>query len=198
MPYPRRSHVKQASYSFVKKRLIDGLIPAYYLRTLAWGALTRCYPDLFTVWMEDENEEGGYRMIQAMDRLPSNPEGEWERETIMTMIKRRIIISRTYAHPFKLILCGCRYICCYRSRGYLWHCHREYERAEGGHGLFECPWRLREWHDAAINMLVAIVLPHRFVFSALQNISSFFGGSNWSYWASEYVTTREAWAAIFS
>lgn len=60
----------------LRERLIDGLIPAYYLRTLAWGALTRCYPNLFTVWMEDENEEGGYRMIQAMDRLPSNPEGE--------------------------------------------------------------------------------------------------------------------------
>jgi hypothetical protein len=64
----------------LRERLIDGLIPAYYLRTLAWGALTRCYPNLFTVWMEDENEEGGYRMIQAMDRLPSNPEGKRERE----------------------------------------------------------------------------------------------------------------------
>ncbi|KAL3761222.1 hypothetical protein ACHAWU_007039 [Discostella pseudostelligera] len=60
----------------LRERLIDGLIPAYYLRTLAWGALTRCYPNLFTVWMEDENAEGGYKMIQAMDRLPSNPEVE--------------------------------------------------------------------------------------------------------------------------
>lgn len=60
----------------LRERLIDGLIPAYYLRTLTWGALTRCYPNLFTVWMEDENEEEGYRMIQAMDRLPSNPEVE--------------------------------------------------------------------------------------------------------------------------
>ncbi|KAL7431273.1 hypothetical protein ACHAXH_005121 [Discostella pseudostelligera] len=60
----------------LRERLIDGLIPAYYLRTLVWGALTRCYPNLFTVWMEDENADGGYRMIQAMDRLPSNPEVE--------------------------------------------------------------------------------------------------------------------------
>lgn len=60
----------------LRERLIDNLIPAYYLRTLAWGALTRVWPQLFTVWLEDENEEGGYRMIKAMDRLPSNPEVE--------------------------------------------------------------------------------------------------------------------------
>ena len=60
----------------LRERLIDGLVPAYYLRTLPWGALTRVWPRLFTVWKEDENAEGGYTMIQAMDRLPSNPEGE--------------------------------------------------------------------------------------------------------------------------
>jgi len=60
----------------LRERLIDNLIPAYYLRTLAWGALTRVWPQLFTVWQEDENSEGGYRMIKAMDRLPSNPEVE--------------------------------------------------------------------------------------------------------------------------
>lgn len=60
----------------LRERLIDGLIPAYYLRTLQWGALTRVWPQLFTVWQEDENVDGGYRMIKAMDRLPSNPEVE--------------------------------------------------------------------------------------------------------------------------
>lgn len=60
----------------LRERLIDGLIPAYYLRTLPWGALTRVWPQLFTVWQEDENADGGYRMIKAMDRLPSNPEVE--------------------------------------------------------------------------------------------------------------------------
>ena len=60
----------------LRERLIDGLIPAYYLRTLPWGALTRAWPRLFTVWKEDEDAEGGYTMIQAMDHLPSNPEGE--------------------------------------------------------------------------------------------------------------------------
>ena len=47
-----------------------------------------------------------------------NPEGEWRDETIKMMIMRKTI-SRACAHPFELILCGCRYICCYRSRGYL-------------------------------------------------------------------------------
>lgn len=60
----------------LRERLIDGLVPAYYLRTLPWGALTRVWPQLFTVWQEDEVAEGGYRMIKAMDRLPSNPEVE--------------------------------------------------------------------------------------------------------------------------
>lgn len=60
----------------LRERLIDGLAPAYYLRTLPWGALTRVWPQLFTVWQEDEGAEGGYRMIKAMDRLPSNPEVE--------------------------------------------------------------------------------------------------------------------------
>lgn len=60
----------------LRERLIDGLVPAYYLRTLAWGALTRVWPQLFTVWQEDVYAEGGYKMIKAMDRLPSNPEVE--------------------------------------------------------------------------------------------------------------------------
>ena len=34
------------------------------------------WPQLFTVWQEGENAEGGHHMIKAMDRLPSNPEVE--------------------------------------------------------------------------------------------------------------------------
>lgn len=60
----------------LRERLIDNLMPTYYLRTLAWGALTRIYPNQFTVWQEDENSDDGYRMIKSMDRLPSNPEVE--------------------------------------------------------------------------------------------------------------------------
>lgn len=60
----------------LRERLIDPLQNTYYLRTLAWGALTRTYPRLYTVWQEDEEAEGGYKMIKTMDRLPSNPEVE--------------------------------------------------------------------------------------------------------------------------
>ena len=60
----------------LRERLIDQLVPVYYLRTLQWGALTRLYPRQFTVWQEDENMEDGYRMIKSLNRLPSNPEVE--------------------------------------------------------------------------------------------------------------------------
>jgi len=60
----------------LRERLIDPLVPVYYLRTLPWGALTRLYPSQFTVWQEDENAEEGYRMIKSMNSLPSNPDVE--------------------------------------------------------------------------------------------------------------------------
>lgn len=60
----------------LRERLIDNLMPTYYLRTLPWGALTRLYPNQFTVWQEDGNSDDGYRMIKSMNRLPSNPEVE--------------------------------------------------------------------------------------------------------------------------
>eukprot|EP00591_Stephanopyxis_turris_P013378 CAMPEP_0195520910 /NCGR_PEP_ID=MMETSP0794_2-20130614/17615_1 /TAXON_ID=515487 /ORGANISM="Stephanopyxis turris, Strain CCMP 815" /LENGTH=401 /DNA_ID=CAMNT_0040650353 /DNA_START=108 /DNA_END=1313 /DNA_ORIENTATION=- len=60
----------------LRERLLDGLVQTYYLRTLQWGALARTWPRLFTVWQEDENEEGGYRLIKTLERQPSNPEVE--------------------------------------------------------------------------------------------------------------------------
>lgn len=60
----------------LRERLIDNLVNTYYLRTLQWGALTRRWPQAFTVWQEDENADGGYRLIASLDQLPSNPEVE--------------------------------------------------------------------------------------------------------------------------
>ena len=60
----------------LRERLIDPLENTYYLRTLAWGALTRKYPDAFSVWQEDADAEGGYRLIKTQDTLPSNPDVE--------------------------------------------------------------------------------------------------------------------------
>jgi hypothetical protein len=60
----------------LRERLIEPLTHAYYLRTLPWGALTRTWPRSFSVWQEDANSEGGYKLISTQDRLPSNPEVE--------------------------------------------------------------------------------------------------------------------------
>lgn len=60
----------------LRERLIDPLQHVYYLRTLQWGALTRQWPLEYSVWQEDENAQGGYRLIKTLDRLPSNPEVE--------------------------------------------------------------------------------------------------------------------------
>jgi hypothetical protein len=60
----------------LRERLLTPLVTTYYLRTLAWGALTRAYPDAFSVWQEDARENGGYRLIKTLDQLPSNPDVE--------------------------------------------------------------------------------------------------------------------------
>ena len=60
----------------LRERLLDDLAVSYYLRTLQWGAMTRAWPSEFSVWQEDENKEGGYRLIKSLDNLPSNPEVE--------------------------------------------------------------------------------------------------------------------------
>ena len=60
----------------LRERLLDGLVNIYYLRTLQWGALTRVWPNAFSVWQEDEGAGGGYRLIRSQSTLPSNPEVE--------------------------------------------------------------------------------------------------------------------------
>ncbi|CAJ1941305.1 unnamed protein product [Cylindrotheca closterium] len=60
----------------LRERLLDGLVDTYYLRTLQWGALTRTWPNAYSVWQEDEESEGGYKLIKSLPYLPSNPEVE--------------------------------------------------------------------------------------------------------------------------
>jgi len=66
----------------LRERLLDGLVGTYYLRTLAWGALTRSWPNAYSVWQEDEAADGGYKLIRTLGYLPSNPEVEdiWDAE----------------------------------------------------------------------------------------------------------------------
>lgn len=60
----------------LRERLLDKLARTYYLRTLSWGALARVWPRDYTVWQEDADADGGYREIQSLADLPSNPEVE--------------------------------------------------------------------------------------------------------------------------
>eukprot|EP00559_Dactyliosolen_fragilissimus_P008999 CAMPEP_0184863398 /NCGR_PEP_ID=MMETSP0580-20130426/10912_1 /TAXON_ID=1118495 /ORGANISM="Dactyliosolen fragilissimus" /LENGTH=399 /DNA_ID=CAMNT_0027361705 /DNA_START=60 /DNA_END=1259 /DNA_ORIENTATION=+ len=60
----------------LRERLIDNLQSTYYLRTLQWGALTRVWPKQFTIWQEDDDADGGYKLLKSLDRMPSNPEVE--------------------------------------------------------------------------------------------------------------------------
>lgn len=60
----------------LRERLLNNLVGTYYLRTLPWGALTRQWPAAYTVWQEDADAVGGYKLVQTLDRLPSNPEVE--------------------------------------------------------------------------------------------------------------------------
>lgn len=60
----------------LRERLLDPLEGTYYLRTLAWGALTRSWPSAYSIWEEDANAEGGYTLMRTLPYLPSNPEVE--------------------------------------------------------------------------------------------------------------------------
>jgi hypothetical protein len=60
----------------LRERLIDALTHTYYLRTLPWGAITRMWPRSFSVWQQDVNAVGGYRLLKSLDQLPSNPQVE--------------------------------------------------------------------------------------------------------------------------
>jgi len=55
----------------LRESLINTLVPAYYLRTLEWGAVTRSYPLGFSTWLEDESAEGGYTLLDTRERLPN-------------------------------------------------------------------------------------------------------------------------------
>jgi len=60
----------------LRERLLDGLTCAYYLRTLQWGALTRSWPSAYSLWEEEVDSEGGYKLLRTLPYLPTNPEVE--------------------------------------------------------------------------------------------------------------------------
>ena len=60
----------------LRKRFLESLIPAYYLRSVATGAIARTYPCEYSIWAEDSSARGGYRFLQNSSRLPSNDDLE--------------------------------------------------------------------------------------------------------------------------
>lgn len=59
-----------------KERLVDTLKPAYYLRTLDWGAVARTYPRAYALWKEDAAADGGYALVKRFDALPNDEDLE--------------------------------------------------------------------------------------------------------------------------
>ena len=60
----------------LRERLLDPLMGVYYLRTLQWGALTRSWPNAYSLWEEEVDADGGYKLMRTLPYLPSNPEVE--------------------------------------------------------------------------------------------------------------------------
>ena len=53
----------------LKRRLLDDLLQVYYLRTLEWGAITKTYPQQFSVYADDP-KTGDYRLCKNSELLP--------------------------------------------------------------------------------------------------------------------------------
>lgn len=49
------------------------LYDTFFLILIFW---CRIYPNDFTIWQEDENEDSGYRCIKTLKQYPSNPQVE--------------------------------------------------------------------------------------------------------------------------
>lgn len=56
----------------LRNDLIKPFSTVYKLKTLARGALVREYPHGYSVWMEDNGSEGGYKLLQSYINEPPN------------------------------------------------------------------------------------------------------------------------------
>ena len=56
----------------MRANLIDPFQIVYKLKTLTDGAIVREFPNGYSVWMEDENSDGGYELLQSFKKEPSN------------------------------------------------------------------------------------------------------------------------------
>lgn len=59
----------------LRERLLDTMATTYYLKTQTWGgAMTKAWPNEYSIWQEDADANGGYKLIHTSNRFLSNPE----------------------------------------------------------------------------------------------------------------------------
>mmetsp|Transcript_23135 Transcript_23135/g.92500 ORF Transcript_23135/g.92500 Transcript_23135/m.92500 type:complete len:101 (+) Transcript_23135:743-1045(+) len=58
----------------LRERVLKPFETVFYLKTLPWGAVYRCYPSKWTVWKEDAEAEGGFRYRSRRPQVPSQSE----------------------------------------------------------------------------------------------------------------------------
>ncbi|KAJ8900715.1 hypothetical protein NDN08_000016 [Rhodosorus marinus] len=60
----------------LRERVLKPFETIFYLKTLPWGAVYRCYPSKWTVWKEDAEAEGGFRLLDTLSTKPGYEELE--------------------------------------------------------------------------------------------------------------------------
>jgi hypothetical protein len=60
----------------MRKTLLDNFVTAYKLKTLRTGALVREWPRAYSLYIEDNEVEGGYSIVQNYSTEPSGVDME--------------------------------------------------------------------------------------------------------------------------
>lgn len=55
----------------LRKNLIDTFESAYYLKTFPWGVLLRAYPGNWGIWVDDPDNDVGFRLVAQVPSRPS-------------------------------------------------------------------------------------------------------------------------------
>eukprot|EP00188_Purpureofilum_apyrenoidigerum_P005888 Plantae.Rhodophyta-Purpureofilum_apyrenoidigerum.ctg8219.p1 GENE.Plantae.Rhodophyta-Purpureofilum_apyrenoidigerum.ctg8219~~Plantae.Rhodophyta-Purpureofilum_apyrenoidigerum.ctg8219.p1 ORF type:complete len:296 (-),score=40.49 Plantae.Rhodophyta-Purpureofilum_apyrenoidigerum.ctg8219:859-1725(-) len=58
----------------LREEVLNTFETVFYLKTLSWGAIYRCYPSGWTVWQDDPNVEGGFRLLDTVMKKPDAEE----------------------------------------------------------------------------------------------------------------------------
>ncbi len=55
----------------IRKTILDNFVTVYKLRTIPAGAVVRAWPLPFTVWKEDKDADGGYKVARTFESDPT-------------------------------------------------------------------------------------------------------------------------------